>query len=123
MRWTSTTARETIAAVDARRQGDGREKLLMGAYSLSRDRGRGDWHRCTLNKQVRTKQLFRDSSCFFDREDMLRREMLPFTNPAPDCALGYTQDTTECRLRACNLDCSLQSLIWRWGLIRVHHGN
>lgn len=86
MVWTSTTARETIAAVDARRQGDGREKLEMGPTSSRRLQVRREGLiRSGFDRvDVGPEAVLRNACGFLDNEHMLSWQRLLAAKP-----LGY----------------------------------
>jgi hypothetical protein len=100
MVWTSTTARETIAAVDARRQGDGREKLLGPTSSRRLQVCRQRLSRSGLNGvDVGSKAVLRNACGFFDNEHVLSRQWLLTAQPLRYRALRNIQQSSRRRLR------------------------
>lgn len=97
MRCTST-ATGGRNAVDARRQGGGREKLEREPMSFCRLRN--SQKRGSLGPiKVRPEQLLCDAGCSFNCKYMFARKRRAFIKPTPYRRLGHPQQTRGRRLR------------------------
>jgi hypothetical protein len=111
MGWTSTAARETIPAVDARRRTGDREKLVSGlkrasgcALKVSDYRTLGAEGITVANVRlgsiyIRAKAMLRHAGRSFDCEYVLTRQPVSH-EPLSNCRLALLNQATKSGLRA-----------------------